>query len=173
MLPLPLPPLRSHHSPATSPFRALSYPVTDRCDVCVRVRVHVCVRMSVSPSLPLSRARALSLSLRDVLAYQENSKESVRARRASESERARDSASKRETSLNRRRRTGWKTTVYTMAHAHSNRARPRSKGCFRHLILSVEIASVIELVCEQNMHAVHVHAVRRAHIQHNGWMRTP
>ena len=160
MLPLPLPPLRSHHSPATSPFRALSYPVTDRCDVCVRVRVHVCVRMSVSPSL----ARARALSLRDVLAYQENSKESVRARRASESERARDSASKRETSLNRRKRTGWKTTVYTMAHAHSNRARPRSKGCFRHLILSVGIASVIALVCEQNMHAVHVHAVRRAHI---------
>ena len=84
----------------------------------------------------------------------------MRARRASESERARDSASKRETSLNRRRRTGWKTTVYTMAHAHSNRARPRSKGCFRHLILSVGIASVIALVCEQNMHAVHVHAVR-------------
>ena len=45
-----------------------------------------------------------------------------------------------------------------------NGARPRSKGCFRHLILSVGIASVIELVCEQNMHAVHVHAVRRAHI---------
>ena len=44
MLPLPLPPLRSHHSPATSPFRALSYPVTDRYDVCVRVRV----RMRVS-----------------------------------------------------------------------------------------------------------------------------
>ena len=89
MLPLPLPPLRSHHSPATSPFRALSYPVNDRCDVCVRVTVHVCARMSVSPSLSLSlahaRARALSLSLRDVLAYQENSKESVRARRASES----------------------------------------------------------------------------------------
>ena len=45
-----------------------------------------------------------------------------------------------------------------------NGARPRSKGCFRHLILSVGIASVIALVCEQNMHAVHVHAVRRAHI---------
>ena len=86
----------------------------------------------------------------------------MRARRASEREtaRARVSASKRETSLNRRKRTGWKTTVYTMAHAHSNRARPRSKGCFRHLILSVGIASVIALVCEQNMHAVHVHAVR-------------
>ena len=88
----------------------------------------------------------------------------MRSRRASESERARDSASKREASLNRRRRTGWKTTVYTMAHAHTNLARPRSKGCFKHLILSVGIASVIALVCEQNMHAVHVHAVRRAHI---------
>ena len=81
MLPLPLPPLRSHHSPATSPFRALSYPVTDRYDVCVRVREHVCVCVSVS--LSLARARVLSLSLRDVLVYQENSKESVRARRAS------------------------------------------------------------------------------------------
>ena len=164
MLPLPLPPLRSHHSPATSPFRALSYPVTDRCDVCVRVRVHVCVCVSVS--LSLSRALTLSLSLCEMCLSIRKTVRRECARTASEraGERARDSASKRETSLNRRKRTGWKTTVYTMAHAHSNRARPRSKGCFRHLILSVGIASVIELVCEQNMHAVHVHAVRRAHI---------
>ena len=158
MLPLPLPPLRSHHSPATSPFRALSYPVTDCCDVCVRVRVHAYVCVSVF----LARARALSLSLCEMCLSIRKTVRRGCARTASElaGERARDSASKRETSLNRRRRTGWKTTVYTMAHAHSNRARPRSKGCFRHLILSVGIASVIALVCEQNMHAVHVHAVR-------------
>ena len=85
------------HSPATSPFRALSYPVTDRCDVCACVRVHVCVCVSVSLSLSLSlsraRARSLSLSLRDALVYQENSKERVCAHgerasgRASESNR--------------------------------------------------------------------------------------
>ena len=152
MLPLPLPPLRSHHSPATSPFPALSYPVTDRCDVCVRVRVHACVCVSVSPSL--ARALSLSLSLCEMCLSIRKTVRRGCARTASEL------AEESETSLNRRKRTGWKTTVYTMAHAHSNRARPRSKGCFRHLILSVGIASVIALVCEQNMHAVHVHAVR-------------
>ena len=161
-------PFRSPHSGPTTlrppapfvPCHILS-PTAAMC-VCVLECMCVCVRVCIS----LSRARSLSLSLCDMCLSIRKTVRRECARTASElaGERARDSASKRETSLNRRKRTGWKTTVYTMAHAHSNRARPRSKGCFRHLILSVGIASVIELVCEQNMHAVHVHAVRRAHI---------